>query len=260
MGEQNSYSLADLCDLVEVTPRTVRYYIAEGLLRSPGAGPGAKYDDGHLARLRIIRRLQREHLPLAEIRSRLRALSDDDVREIVASPPQPPAGSAADYVRSVLASRGTAPTRTLGPVDRSRQVPRPVHPLRSLLPTRWAAESPLLTEAPPGPPGEPAAPAAPAAPAVVPPVPENASDDTILALKARAAVREINAEYDTPPYEAAVGQEHADHALPERSQWERISLTPDLELHVRRPLSRLQNRQLARLLQFARGLLEEDMP
>jgi len=257
MEEHNSYSLADLCDLVEVTPRTVRYYIAEGLLRSPGAGPGAKYDDGHLARLRIIRRLQREHLPLAEIRNRLRALSDNDVREIVASPPQPPAGSAADYVRSVLASRGTAPTRTLGPVDGSRKALRPVHPLRGLLSTQRAAESPLLSEARPGPPGEPAA---SASPAVAPPVPEDASDDAMLALKARAAVREINAEYDAPLHEAGTRHEHAEHALPERSQWERISLTPDLELHVRRPLSRLQNRQLARLLQLARGLLEEDMP
>ena len=82
----------------------------------------------------------------------------------------------------------------------------------------------------------------------------------MLALKARAAVREINADYDAPLHEAGTRHEHAEHALPERSQWERISLTPDLELHVRRPLSRLQNRQLARLLQLARGLLEEDMP
>ncbi len=259
MGEQTAYSLADLCELAEVTPRTVRYYIAEGLLRSPGTGPGAKYDDGHLARLRIVRRLQREHLPLAEIRNRLRGLSDDDVREIVASPPQPPAGSAADYVRSVLASRGTAPTRTLGPVDRGRHEQRPVHPLRGLLSAGRVAESPSLY-AVPGVPGVPGVPAAPAAPAVAPPVPENVSGDAMLALKARAAVREINTEYDAPPHEVVARHEPADHALPERSQWERISLTPDLELHVRRPLSRLQNRQLARLLQLARGLLEEDMP
>jgi hypothetical protein len=79
-------------------------------------------------------------------------------------------------------------------------------------------------------------------------------------MKARAAVREINAEYDAPPHEAAPWHEHAGHGLPERSQWERISLTPDLELHVRRPLSRPQNRQLARLVQLAREILEEDLP
>jgi hypothetical protein len=43
-----------------------------------------------------------------------------------------------------------------------------------------------------------------------------------------------------------------------RSQWERIALGPDLELHVRRPLSRHQNRAVDRLVGLARQLLEED--
>ena len=85
------YSLADLCGLADVTPRTVRYYIAQGLLRSPGTtGPGARYDDGHLARLRLIRRLQREHLPLAEIRARLAALTDDEAIAQAEGPAEPP--------------------------------------------------------------------------------------------------------------------------------------------------------------------------
>jgi len=46
----------------------------------------------------------------------------------------------------------------------------------------------------------------------------------------------------------------------ERSQWERISLTPDLELHLRRPLSREHNKLVERLLAYARRLLEEDAP
>jgi hypothetical protein len=47
---------------------------------------------------------------------------------------------------------------------------------------------------------------------------------------------------------------------PERSQWERIAIEPDIELHVRRPLSRTQNRRVERLIAFARQLLEEDKP
>jgi hypothetical protein len=43
----------------------------------------------------------------------------------------------------------------------------------------------------------------------------------------------------------------------ERSQWERISLTDDVELHVRRPLSRIDNRRVERLLEAARRLFEE---
>ena len=48
-------------------------------------------------------------------------------------------------------------------------------------------------------------------------------------------------------------------APPARSStWERISLTPDLELHVRRPLSRRDNRIAERIAAFARQLLGED--
>ena len=43
-----------------------------------------------------------------------------------------------------------------------------------------------------------------------------------------------------------------------RSQWERIVLTPDVELHVRRPQSRLHNRAVDRLVALARELLEEE--
>ncbi len=49
-------------------------------------------------------------------------------------------------------------------------------------------------------------------------------------------------------------------APPERSQWERIVLEPDVELHVRRPLSRIANKRVERLVAFARELLEEDRP
>ena len=46
----------------------------------------------------------------------------------------------------------------------------------------------------------------------------------------------------------------------ERSQWERVVLSPDVELHLRRPLTRGQNKQVDRLVTIARELLEEDRP
>ena len=70
MSPDGTYTIGELADLADVTPRTVRYYVAQGLLPSPmGAGPGARYDEDHLRRLRFIRRLQADHLPLADIRS-----------------------------------------------------------------------------------------------------------------------------------------------------------------------------------------------
>lgn len=55
---------------------TIRYYIREGLLPEPARASrnSASYSDGHVARLRAIKRLQEERfLPLAVIRSLLDA-------------------------------------------------------------------------------------------------------------------------------------------------------------------------------------------
>jgi DNA-binding transcriptional MerR regulator len=70
--ERESYRLPELADAAGVTPRTVRYYIAQGLLPSPGRlGAGTRYGSDHLDRLHRIRRLRDQGLSLAEIRDRL---------------------------------------------------------------------------------------------------------------------------------------------------------------------------------------------
>jgi hypothetical protein len=56
-----------------------------------------------------------------------------------------------------------------------------------------------------------------------------------------------------------LGESHHSIAKPgERSQWERIVLATDVELHIRRPLGRTQNKRVDRLVTIARELLEED--
>ncbi len=104
MPDDDRYSLTELADLAGVTPRTVRYYLAQGLLPAVGqTGPGSKYGADHLDRLRLIKRLQVEHLPLAEIRHRLEGLDRDAIRDLAGSPePEPPPDSALDYLRTVL--------------------------------------------------------------------------------------------------------------------------------------------------------------
>ena len=196
MPADDHYSLTELADLAGVTPRTVRYYLAQGLLPAVGqSGPGSKYDPDHLARLRLIRRLQGEHLPLAEIRRRLDDLADDEIRDLAGRPdPAPSTGSALDYLRTVL---GDGPG---GGPGRSRL-------LRTAVPAfapDHAGEAYGAT-----------------------PTPADAQDTA-------------------PPLE--------------RSQWERIALAPDIELHIRRPLSRAQNKHVDRLVTIARELLEEDRP
>src|SRR5918992_5075839 len=125
LPEMDSFDLSELSAAAGVTPRTVRYYVQQGLLPSPGTrGPGTRYERAHLDRLQLIRRLQRLHLPLAEIRKRLEALDDDGVRGALAAQPEQPGGSAAlDYVRDVLArqsARMAAPAANFAAAARGR--------------------------------------------------------------------------------------------------------------------------------------------
>ena len=61
-------TLAELSEESEIPARTIRFYIARGLLDGPvKAGRGAVYTDAHLARLEKIKQLQAEGRMLAEI-------------------------------------------------------------------------------------------------------------------------------------------------------------------------------------------------
>lgn len=76
-------SIQELADETGVSVRTIRYYIAEGLLPSAGArGRSATYGDEHLLRLRLIRRLVEQRRPLAEIRGKLANLSLAELRAL----------------------------------------------------------------------------------------------------------------------------------------------------------------------------------
>ena len=108
------YSLQELSRLADVTPRTIRYYIVGGLLPAPTqSGPLARYSEMHLDRLRLIKKLQAAHLPLAEIRSRLSGMADAEISTIAEEEAFPPStNSAADYIRDVLG--GTTSYRSIG--------------------------------------------------------------------------------------------------------------------------------------------------
>ena len=180
-----TYTLIDLARLAGVTPRTVRFYVQQGLLPSPGQqGPATRYTDHHLERLRLIRKLQAAHLPLAEIRAQLRSIPSNQLARLAqASAPAP--SSAADYIRGVLQGPAAAP-QTAAPS---------------------AAAPPAAASMPA--PSQPASPTPPVAPETM------------------------------------------------RSQWERILFDPDVELHVRRPLTRTANKRVERLITIARQLFEE---
>src|ERR671914_1955216 len=208
IADLDTFDLNELSVAAGVTPRTVRYYVQQGLLPSPGTrGPGTRYDRSHLERLQLIRRLQRQHLPLAEIRRRLEPLDDDGVREALgASLEQATESSALEYVRDLLARQS------------ARTVTEP-----------------------------PAASAPPAAPAASSASASSASRSTFGALFRHVL-----------PAEAGQAAQITQQSRTTRSTWDRIPLAPDVELHIRRPLSREQNRQVERLIEAARVLFTEE--
>ncbi|HEY2012165.1 MAG TPA: helix-turn-helix domain-containing protein [Bryobacteraceae bacterium] len=66
MSEEKT--LAELADAAGIPARTIRFYIARGLLDGPAkAGRGAVYTAEHLARLEKIKALQSEGRMLSEI-------------------------------------------------------------------------------------------------------------------------------------------------------------------------------------------------
>jgi DNA-binding transcriptional MerR regulator len=77
-SETAPYALAQLASLSSLSERTIRFYQAEGLLPAPTRqGRDARYDDGHLERLRIIGELQDRGFTLKSIRQLLDRLPAD---------------------------------------------------------------------------------------------------------------------------------------------------------------------------------------
>jgi DNA-binding transcriptional MerR regulator len=66
------YAIQDLADLADVSRRTVRYYVQEGLIPAPlGVGRGRHYAQAHLDRLLQVKELQAAGRTLDEIRATL---------------------------------------------------------------------------------------------------------------------------------------------------------------------------------------------
>ncbi len=64
----DQFSLSELSEQADIPPRTIRYYIAQGLLPGPlGSGRGAVYGKAHLQQLNRIKALQEQGKTLAEV-------------------------------------------------------------------------------------------------------------------------------------------------------------------------------------------------
>lgn len=155
-------NLTDLVDRTGISTRTIRFYIQQGLVPGPdGMGPKSTYHEGHMARLQLIRAWQEKFLPLAEIRTRLERMNDDEITTQVAKLEEGDAPQVKDEAQSAAAYALNLLVKSATPIA-------------------------------------------------------------------------------TPP--------------PQKCTWERICLSPDFEIQVRRPLSRTDNRRLDMLLEAARTI------
>jgi DNA-binding transcriptional MerR regulator len=193
----SDHTINELSALSGLPVRTIRYYLAQGLIPAAGKeGPATRYPDATLARLRLIAKLRDAHQPLAEIRKQLALLSDAEVLELTVTRDEPePEGSALDYVRSLL-----------GGGDQLQVFEEPA--------ARMTQTVAFLS-------------------------------------------KQLHSDISPPAAPPGPGDKPL---LGQRSAWDHVVITPDIELHLRRPLSRRDNRMVERLIAFARQLQGEDKP
>ena len=82
--DERRLTIEELAESVDVSVRTVRFYITEGLIPGPGSrGKGASYGEEHLAKLALVRRLAERRVPLSDIREQVSRLSLAEVRDLL---------------------------------------------------------------------------------------------------------------------------------------------------------------------------------
>ena len=132
-------TLAELAEATGLVPRTIRSWVAQGLIPGPRSrGPGARYPVDTLERLMAIRGMRdRLGMPLAAIRQELLVATAEQLQaharraaELAPEPsqPAPEPASALDYLRA-LKGRSASPAASSGlPQDASFAIPASLPP------------------------------------------------------------------------------------------------------------------------------------
>lgn len=219
------FTIGELAKAANTTPRTIRYYTAEGLLPPPYArGRYALYSADHLARLQLIARLKESYLPLNEIQARIAPLSTEQVEQFLAEPED-----ASAYIAQVLGS----PRRIVPPQPPQAADEPPFAPRAAML---HEQRQPYA-----------AAPPAPERPALrlgyaeTRPAPHSsdASPSMLRRLVPQRPPRAAEEEQQVPG-----------------ERWQRIVLAPGVELHMREPVAEAEREPIEQLIAAARTLFE----
>lgn len=211
------YSIGSLALVANVTPRTVRFYTAEGLLPPPDAeGRFAIYNDCHLYRLWLIDRLKRAYLPLGAIKSHLDRLNDAQVRELL----EPDVSRTFDREGAANVRADDAFSAADGIADDSKT------------PTDYLAQILAIER-------------------------ETPSEEIVRTRGRRKKALLVSPRLTPEAGAGAGAEwEIEQQASPEVETWRRIRLAPGVELHVRAPQSQEMQRSLEHLILEARALLQ----
>jgi DNA-binding transcriptional MerR regulator len=235
-------TIQELARRANVTPRTIRYYVEQGILPPPGRGRPSEYTDEHLKVLDLVRRLKDQYLPLEEIRSMLQSLSVEQLEDFLSqTAPQPePArdetNSAAEYISQIL-NRGAMRSR----LQQEATLAEPPAPPAGSPPPYPAFPSP--------------APAPVPAPARAP-LPYSAAFESV---PASPSAPQAAAEPEQVP-EPSESQKQAKKTESEET-WQRVKLAPDIEMHYRPPQNHRQEALLKRAIEAVRRIVgHEDVP
>lgn len=204
-------TIEELAEETQMPIRTIRYYIAEGMLPRPsGRGRAAAYGEEHLARLRLIRLLLDRHLPLAVIREQLAGLALADVQALLREE---------EHRHTALhtAAEARSPKRYIAELLQQTYAPEQARPVQPAVPPPVASASmpPAFEQLPAV---SPAAPRAEAPPEV--PVAEHQFASIRKPLRARSARSSFT---DAASVSDGEGRE----------LWQHIPVTSEVQLLVR---------------------------
>lgn len=158
MEQAEEFDLKELCEAAHVTERTVRYYIAEGLLPPPvGVRSQSRYTAAHLERLQLIQQLKEQDFSLRQIKQLLAGkdtaslqplldpayLADEVVEPIPAQPLHGPIGQS----NFNEPSGGPGVFQALNRLDPNfdrRGDTRPTHSLKMGFTRSWTTGTPQI--------------------------------------------------------------------------------------------------------------------
>ena len=212
--KDNRMTIGELADAAEVTVRTIRYYVNEGLLPPPEQrGRYALYEPWYLDRLELIKRWKDAYLPLKEIRKRIEPLSNADVQRMLKQPgtqPQIAVAAAMPIMEEAVPWEGEEQ-------QAAAEAPEPEPPVSAL---DYIHEVQQKKEAP-----------------------KKAKEDVSAYI--RRARRESRRDVRPHPRPKPTPRPSSTG-----SEWRRIEVFPGLEIHVTEDMSRRYWRELEELMDW----------